>query len=79
MLKDTGILITGGYKIMGRRVAADLAPDYSDRVVVAAWSAEEAAQLAVELGHGVRERRVEVGDYKTYWPGCVIESACVGP
>jgi len=53
MLKDTGILITGGYKFMGRRVAADLAPDYSGRVVVAACSGEEAAQLAVELGHGV--------------------------
>ena len=78
-MKGTDILITGGYRTVGRRVAADLAPDYSDRVVVAAWSAEEAAQLAVELGHGVRERRVEVGDYKTYWPGCVIESACVGP
>lgn len=79
MLKDTDNLITGGYKIMGRRVAANLAPDYSDRVVVAAWSAEEAGQLPVELGHGVRERKVEVSDCKTYWPGCVIESACVGP
>jgi hypothetical protein len=79
MLKDAGILKTGGYKIMGRRVAADLAPDYSGRVVVAAWSAEEGAQLAVEFGHGVRERKVEVGNYKTNWPGCVIESVCVGP
>jgi NAD(P)-dependent dehydrogenase (short-subunit alcohol dehydrogenase family) len=79
MLKDTGILNTGGYKIMGRRVAADVAPDYSGRVVVAAWSAEEAAQLAVELGHGVRERKVEVGNYKTYWPMCGIESVSVGP
>jgi hypothetical protein len=79
MWKDTGNLNTGGYKIMGRRVAPDLAPDYSGRVVVAAWSAEEAAQLAVELEHGVRERKVDVSDYKTHWPGCLIESACVGP
>jgi NAD(P)-dependent dehydrogenase (short-subunit alcohol dehydrogenase family) len=79
MLKDSDILITGGYKIMGRHVAANLAPDYTRRVVVAAWSAEEAVQLAVELAHGVRERKVEVGDCKTYWPGCLIESACVGP
>jgi saccharopine dehydrogenase-like NADP-dependent oxidoreductase len=47
---------------VGRRVAADLAPDYPDRVVVAGRSAEKAAQLAVELGHGVRGRLVDVGE-----------------
>src|SRR5215218_9137085 len=62
MLKDLDILITGGYGTVGRRVAADLAPDYPDRVVVAGRSAEKASQLAVELGHGVRGRRVDVGE-----------------
>jgi saccharopine dehydrogenase (NAD+, L-lysine forming) len=62
ILKGTDILITGGYGTVGRRVAADLAPDYSGRVVVAGRSAEKAAQLAAELGHGVRGRRVDVGD-----------------
>src|ERR687897_2743353 len=62
MSKGTDILITGGYGTVGRRVAVDLAPDYPDRVVVAGRSAEKAAQLAVELGHGVRGRRVDVGD-----------------
>src|SRR5215204_3010568 len=62
MLKGTDILIIGGYGTVGRRVAADLAPDYSGRVVVAGRSAEKAAQLAAELGHGVRGRRVDVGD-----------------
>jgi saccharopine dehydrogenase (NAD+, L-lysine-forming) len=62
ILKGTDILITGGYGTVGRRVAADLAPDYPDRVVVAGRSAEKAAQLAVELGHGVRGRRVDVGE-----------------
>jgi saccharopine dehydrogenase (NAD+, L-lysine forming) len=61
-LKGTDILITGGYGTVGRRVAADLASDYSGRVVVAGRSAEKAAQLAVEVGHGVRGRRVDVGD-----------------
>ena len=61
-MKGTDILITGGYGTVGRRVAADLAPDYSGRVVVAGRSAEKAAQLAAELGHGVRGRRVDVGD-----------------
>jgi saccharopine dehydrogenase-like NADP-dependent oxidoreductase len=55
-------LITGGYGTVGRRVAADLAPDYSGRVVVAGRSAEKAAQLAAKLEHGVRGRRVDVGD-----------------
>jgi len=55
-------MIAGGYGTVGRRVAADLAPDYPDRVVVAGRSDERAAHLAAELGHGVRARRVDVGD-----------------
>jgi saccharopine dehydrogenase (NAD+, L-lysine forming) len=62
VLKGTDILITGGYGTIGRRVAADLAPDYPGRVVVAGRSAEKAAQLTVELGPGVRGRRVDVGE-----------------
>jgi saccharopine dehydrogenase (NAD+, L-lysine-forming) len=54
ILKGTDFLITGGYGTVGRRVAADLAPDYPGHVVVAGRSAEKAAQLAAELGHGVR-------------------------
>ena len=62
MLKDADILITGGYGTVGRRVAADLAPEYPGRLVVAGRSAEKAAQLAAELGHGVRGRRIDVGE-----------------
>src|SRR5215207_8976636 len=62
MLKDTDILITGGYGTVGRRIAADLTPDYPGRVIVAGRSAEKAARLAAELGHGVRGRRVDVGE-----------------
>jgi len=61
-MKDTDVLITGGYGNVGRRVAADLAPDYPGRLVVAGRSAEKAGQLAAELGYGVRGRRVDVGD-----------------
>jgi saccharopine dehydrogenase (NAD+, L-lysine-forming) len=60
--KGTDILITGGYGTVGRCVAADLAPDYPDRVVVAGRSAEKAARLAAGLGHGVRSRHIDVGD-----------------
>ena len=61
-MKGTDILITGGYGTVGRRVATDLAPDYSGRVVVAGRSAEKAAQLAAELGHSIQGRRVDVGE-----------------
>ena len=61
-MKGTDILITGGYGTVGRRIAEDLAPDYSGRVVVAGRSAEKAQQLALELGHGTRGRRVDVGE-----------------
>jgi saccharopine dehydrogenase (NAD+, L-lysine-forming) len=60
--RDTDILITGGYGTVGRRVAADLAPDYPGRVVVAGRSAEKAAQLTVALGKGTRGRQIDVGD-----------------
>jgi saccharopine dehydrogenase-like NADP-dependent oxidoreductase len=62
VLKGTDILITGGYGTVGRRVAADLAPGYPDRVVVAGRSTEKAAPLATELGHSVRGRRIGVGE-----------------
>lgn len=72
MSKGADILITGGYGTVGRLIAADLAPDYPDRVVVAGRSAQKAARLAAELGHGVRGRRIDVGE-----PGS-IESALDG-
>jgi saccharopine dehydrogenase-like NADP-dependent oxidoreductase len=61
-LEDNDLLITGGYGTVGRRVAADLAPDYPGRFVVAGRSAAKAGQLAAELGYGVRGRRIDVGD-----------------
>ena len=54
MLKGTDILITGGYGTVGRRIAADLAPEYPGRVVVAGRSAEKAKKFAAELRHGAR-------------------------
>src|SRR5829696_3187550 len=62
MLEDTDLLITGGYGTVGRRVAADLAPDYPGRLVVAGRSAAKAAQLAAGIGYGARARRIDVGD-----------------
>ena len=61
-MNDTCILITGGYGTVGRRVAADLAPDYPGRLVVAGRSAAKAGQLAAGIGYGARARRIDVGD-----------------
>ena len=57
-----GILIAGGTGTIGRRIAKNLAPDYPNRVVVAARNLEKARELAAELGQGVRPRRIDVGN-----------------
>ena len=62
MYAKKDILIVGGYGTVGRRIAADLAPDYPGCIVVAGRRLEEATQLAAELGHGVRARRADVDD-----------------
>ena len=62
MYAKKDILIVGGYGTVGRRIAADLAPDYPGRIVVAGRSLERATQLAVELGYGVRARQANVDD-----------------
>ena len=54
------ILIAGGYGHVGSRVAADLAPDFPGRVVVAGRDAEQAKAAAAALGHGVRGRALDV-------------------
>jgi saccharopine dehydrogenase (NAD+, L-lysine-forming) len=62
MLEDTDILITGGYGTVGRRIAADLAPHYPGRLVLAGRSAAKAGQLAAQIGYGVRGRSTDVGN-----------------
>ena len=62
MYPKKDILIVGGYGTVGQRIAADLAPDYPGRIVVAGRSLEKATQLAAELGHGVRAQQADVDD-----------------
>jgi len=54
----SSILIAGGYGVVGRRIAAELAPDYW--VVVAGCRLEQAEALAAAIGHGVRGRELDV-------------------
>jgi saccharopine dehydrogenase (NAD+, L-lysine-forming) len=54
------ILIVGGYGVVGRRIAADLASDYPGDVIVAGRNLEQAQALAITFDTGVRARHVDV-------------------
>jgi|SRR5579871_191448 len=56
------ILIAGGYGVVGRRIAALLAPTFVGRVVVAGRDEAKASAAAGQLGHGVRARRLDLSD-----------------
>jgi saccharopine dehydrogenase-like NADP-dependent oxidoreductase len=55
-----GILIVGGSGVVGRRIAAELAPDYPNRVIVAGRNLARAEQTAAAIGHGVRGRKIDI-------------------
>jgi saccharopine dehydrogenase (NAD+, L-lysine-forming) len=54
------ILIAGGYGVVGTRIAADLAEDYPDAVVVAGRDGSRATATAAALRNGVRGRELDV-------------------
>jgi saccharopine dehydrogenase-like NADP-dependent oxidoreductase len=53
-----GILIAGGYGVVGRRIAAQLAPDY--QVIVGGRRLEQAEAMASAIGHGAHGRELDV-------------------
>jgi saccharopine dehydrogenase-like NADP-dependent oxidoreductase len=59
-LNNQDILIAGGYGIVGRRIAAELGPDYAGRIVVAGRSQARANEAAAAIGHGVRGRCIDI-------------------
>ena len=72
MAERTGILITGGYGEVGRRLAAELAARYPGAVIVAGRDLRKAAALTALLGHGSRPLQLDVGDW------AAIEAALAG-
>jgi len=54
------ILIVGGYGVVGRRIAAELAPDYPGRVVLGGRTLARAEAIATAIGHGARGRRIDI-------------------
>jgi saccharopine dehydrogenase-like NADP-dependent oxidoreductase len=59
-LNDQDILIVGGYGVVGRRIASELAPDYPNRVVIAGRHLARAEMAAAAIGHGARGRSVDI-------------------
>lgn len=54
------ILIVGGTGAVGRRISADLAPDYPNRIAIGGRSLRRAQETATAIGHGVVGREVDV-------------------
>ena len=61
-MNSQGILIVGGYGVVGRRIATELAADYPGRVVIGGRNLERADEIATTIGHGVRGRRIDIAD-----------------
>jgi saccharopine dehydrogenase-like NADP-dependent oxidoreductase len=59
-MNTRGILIAGGYGVVGGRIAAALAADYPDRLIVAGRNIDSAKSTAAAIGHGVRGRALDV-------------------
>ena len=62
------VLVVGGYGVVGRRIAAQLAPRFPGRVLIAGRDEQRAEALCRELGHGTRTRRIDVEDAASVGP-----------
>jgi saccharopine dehydrogenase-like NADP-dependent oxidoreductase len=56
------ILVVGGYGVVGRRIAALLAPQFPGRIVIAGRDLARADALAGAVGNGARATRIEIND-----------------
>jgi saccharopine dehydrogenase-like NADP-dependent oxidoreductase len=74
------LLIVGGYGVVGRRIAAWLAPDFPGHVVIAGRRLDRAQSTCVQLGSGTRARRVDVDSresVETALDGIEVVVSCV--
>ncbi len=62
MPERSDILVVGGYGVVGRRIAAHLAPQFPGRVVIAGRDEYRARLLCDAVGHGARSRRIDIDD-----------------
>jgi len=54
------ILVVGGYGVVGRRIAAELGPDYPNRVIISGRNLAKAENAAAVIGQGVRGRAIDI-------------------
>jgi saccharopine dehydrogenase-like NADP-dependent oxidoreductase len=59
-VNSQGILIVGGYGVVGRRIATELAADYPGRVVIGGRNPARADEIARTIGHGVRGSTIDI-------------------
>jgi saccharopine dehydrogenase-like NADP-dependent oxidoreductase len=62
MAEPSDLLVVGGYGVVGRRIAARLAPIFPGRVIIAGRDERKALALCRELGNGTRARRTDVDE-----------------
>jgi hypothetical protein len=72
----SAILIVGGYGVVGKRVGADLAPDYPGLVLLGGRTLTRAEQVAKTTGHGVRGRAIDIAVPSSIAPA--LEGGSVG-
>ena len=79
-MNSQGILIVGGYGVVGRRIATELAADYPGRVVIGGRNPARADEIATTIGHGVRGRRIDIADPSSIaaaLEGVVVVISCI--
>jgi saccharopine dehydrogenase (NAD+, L-lysine forming) len=79
-VNSQGILIVGGYGVVGRRIATELGADYPGRVVIGGRNPARADEIATTIGHGVRGRRIDIADPSSIaaaLEGAVVVISCI--
>jgi saccharopine dehydrogenase (NAD+, L-lysine forming) len=61
-MSTQGILVVGGSGVVGSRIAADLAIDYPNRVIVAGRRLGPATEIVRNIGQGARARQIDIMD-----------------
>jgi hypothetical protein len=58
-MNGRGTLIICGYGVVGQRIAANLAPDYPDRVIIVGRNLGQVQETAAAMGHSIRGRQID--------------------
>jgi saccharopine dehydrogenase (NAD+, L-lysine forming) len=59
-VNSQAILVVGGYGVVGRRIATELAADYPGRVVIGGRNPARANDVARAIGHGARGCKIDI-------------------